>query len=328
MRNKKNPKKFTKLVAKATKYYGIDLIYFSPIDVDIKKEVINGKKLVDGKWESIQVPPPPFIDFSSYCFKHKEIVSFLKKYSILSTGRLGSKDVVYEKLFKDGEFSHIIIPTLRTENFNEFHNFLENYGEIILKPINGQRGEGIYKLSFYNNHYTLNYNQDEKTLSKEELHSFFSDVISNKRYLLQKCINSKTKTGDPFDIRIRLEKNGEGEWEVAIFLVRIGTSNKVVSNLTQGGSVSQLTPFLKENYGDEYLVLKKHIKKIAKNLPYKLEEIFETRLTALGLDVGIDTDRSIYLFETNNAPGFEFGMGEIALLRAEHYNYILKEHNK
>ncbi|WP_280770569.1 YheC/YheD family protein [Salipaludibacillus daqingensis] len=326
MRNQLKPKKFAKLLARTTKSYGIDFVHCLPEDVDFDKKVINGQVLVGNKWVSKEVPIPPFIDLSSYCFRHKKVINFLKEHSTLSIDRrLGSKDVVNKKIIEDGEFSHLIIPSKTVEDFETFFSFLEENNEIIIKPINGSRGKGIYKLSITENGYLLIFDNKEEVLSKEELYDFF-EKINYDRFLFQKFIHSSTKGGDPFDCRIRLEKNGKGLWEVAIYLVRIGSGNKVVSNVSSGGSASKLTPFLKANYGEmATLRIKTAIKEVAEFLPPKLEKMFDTRLTALGLDIGIEKDGTIYLFETNTTPGPEFALGEVALLKAEHYHYMLNK---
>jgi len=326
MRSKNDPNKFAKLLARTTKSYGIEFVHCTPEDVDFENKTINGKILIENDWVSREVPIPAFIDFSAYCLKHKEVLNFLKEHSILSIYRkMSSKDVVNRKIVEDGEFAHLIIPSTTVENFETFHSFLEKYREIIIKPKNGQRGKGIYKLSITEDGYLLIIDNQEELLSKSDLFHFFDQKINAPRYLFQKYIPSITNNGDPFDCRIRLEKNGKGLWEVVIYLVRIGSGNKIVSNVSSGGSVSRLKPFLKANYGDKEPQIRADLKHVAKTLPYKLEKMFDTRLTSLGLDMGIDKDGTIYLFETNTAPGPEFALGEVALLRAEHYDYMLNK---
>ncbi|MBM7095805.1 YheC/YheD family protein [Bacillus sp. H-16] len=324
LRNKSKPQKFARLLARTTQSYGNELVHFHPEDINIEKRLINGQVFENNRWLTKEVPIPKFIDISTYCFKHRNIVDFLKEQSILSIERrLGSKDVVNEKIIEDGEFADYIIPSSNCNDLNQFYSFVYHHKEIIIKPKNGQRGKGIFKVSLNGTGYLLNYDQEEEFLNKEELADFYSKKIKRGRYIFQKCIQSYTKEGSPFDCRIRLEKNGKGVWEVVIYLVRIGSGHKVVSNISQGGSVSKLIPFLKANYDDKWEQIYIDIKAIANRLPVKLEEIFQTRLTALGLDIGIDKDGTIYLFETNTTPGSEFAMGELALLKSAHYNYIL-----
>ncbi|MEC5423489.1 YheC/YheD family protein [Virgibacillus sp. C22-A2] len=325
MRNYRKPLKLARLVAKMSKCNNVDLVYFTAADIDINRKKINGKILVNDKWITKEVGIPAFIDISALCFKYKEEVQFLRENSILSTERLPSKYKVDKKIKRDGEFSHLIIPSGTFTNFNDFHEFLEHHVQIVLKPKNGQKGEGIYMLSKNESDYTLSYKNDETQISKEVLENFFEEEINKEKYIFQKFINSRSKTGDPFDCRIRLEKNGNGKWGVAINLVRIGTGQKVVSNVSQGGSVNKLNSFLRNNFEDKQDVIKTRIVDLAKTFPYKLERLFNRRFTSLGLDIGIDRDGNLYLFEINTAPGDEFALGEIALLKSEYYDYMLNK---
>lgn len=324
MRNIKKPQEFVRLVAKTTKYNDIDLVYFTANDVDMERELINGLILINNKWVRKAVPIPPFIDINVYCFKYKKVVNYLRSKSTLSSAKFGPKNVVYEKVKKDGEFAHLIIPTEKFTKFNSFHKFLKEHGKIIIKPKVGQKGEGIYLLSKKKRHYWLTYNNQTKKLSKYKLKGFFKNKINKERYMFQKYINSITKNGEPFDCRIRLEKNGTNKWQASIYLIRIGTGQKVVSNVAQGGSVSQLTPFLKANY-ENWEAIKKSVIEIGTEFPYKMEELFNKEITSMGIDIGIDSYGKTYIFEVNTAPGAEFAIGEIALIKSEHYKYRVSQ---
>ncbi len=325
MRNRRKPSKYARLLSKAAKYYGIDLIYCHPTDIDIEEEIIHGKMLRNNEWVPKDVSIPPFIDLSSYCYKYKKEIRFLKERSLLSSyGKFGSKEKVYNMLEKDGEFKHLLIPSQPVDHFEGFYNFLNEHKEIIAKPKNGQKGEGIFLISMKNDSYIISYENQERHISSAELKAFFEDRINPKVYLFQKYIESKSKAGDPFDCRIRLEKDGNGEWSVPIYLVRIGTNQKVVSNVAQGGSVSSLTPFLKANYEENWKEIRDSIKQVGKTLPYKIEKLTKPA-TSMGIDIGIDKHGELYLFEVNSAPGVEFGTGEIASVKADYYHYILNE---
>ena len=325
MRNRRKPAKFARLLSKAAKYYGIDLIYCHPTEINMEEEIIHGKILKHNKWVKKDISIPPFIDLSSYCYKYKEEMKFLKERSILSSyGKFGSKEKVYKMLGDDGEFKHLLIPSQTAQHFEAFYSFLNEHKEIIAKPRNGQKGEGIFLISMKDDSYILSYENQERNISLTELKDFFENQINPKIYLFQKYIESKSEAGDPFDCRIRLEKNGNGEWSVPIYLVRIGTNQKVVSNVAQGGSVSTLTPFLKANYGENWKAIRDSIKRIGKTLPYKIEKLSK-QATSMGIDIGIDKQGELFLFEVNSAPGVEFGTGEIASIKADYYHYILNK---
>lgn len=323
MRGSRKPVKIARLLAKTSKYYGIDIAYFHAGDVDIEKKTIHAKFLEENTWVEREIGVPPFIDILPYSFGHKKVVKFLKENSLLSSDKLGTKDFVYKKILEDGKFAHLIIPTKTIGNFNDFYHFLMKHHQIVIKPKKGLRGRDIYSLSVNDNSFTLKYQQSEQLLTFTELKEFYSHILESDEYILQKYIDSITKDGHPFDCRIRLEKNGKGKWQVAIYLIRIGTNQKVVSNVAQGGSVARLKPFLEANFPENAAELLSSIKSIATTLPYKTEKMFETNLSSLGIDIGIDKKGNLYLFEIEPGPGSEFALGEIALIKSEYYKYII-----
>src|SRR5699024_3975671 len=174
MRNNPKPFKIARLMAKASKYYNIDLVYFSPHEVDIENELINAKFLVDNKWIEQKITVPPFIDGSPYSLKHKKVIDFLRSRTIFSGHKLGSKEEVYKRIIKDGEFSNLIIPSGNYSTFNELHNFLETYQHIIIKPKHGLRGRNIYSLEKNDEEYILSYQQTKQKLTIMELEEFYS----------------------------------------------------------------------------------------------------------------------------------------------------------
>src|SRR5699024_8239517 len=197
----------------------------------------------------------------------KEVTQFLRENSTLSTDSIGTKDEIYNKIRQDGDFAHLLILTSKYSNFEEFLDFINMHKTIVIKPKAGLRGHNIYMVKqLRRNKFLISYQQTEEKVSKEKLKQLYDDTWHGDRHILQKYIISRTKSGDPFDCRVRLEKNGRGKWSVAIYLVRIGSNQKVVSNVAQGGSVSTLTAFLEGNFPEEKDRLKESIRRIAKTL--------------------------------------------------------------
>ncbi|WP_164218480.1 YheC/YheD family protein [Virgibacillus sp. YIM 98842] len=322
MRSYKKPNKLVKLLAKTSQYYNIEIVYFNAHDVDLEKEKIYGKILVNSKWKTVEMDVPPFIDLNPYVFKHKQVIKFLKKHSTLSINKpFKSKYKIYNKILEDGTFSNLIIPYENCTDYKSVKGFSKQHKQFILKPNNGLRGKNVYKITRQGRKYIIQYLNEIERRNTRQFKRFLKDNVKENKYVMQKFIPSTNQKGYPFDCRIRLEKNGEGKWEVAIYLVRIG-NNKVVSNVAKGGSVSMLTPFLEANFGDRAEKVKGEIKLIAKELPYKIEQLVGQNLISLGIDLGFDQEGKPYLFEVELGPGFEFGMGEVVLIKVDYYNYL------
>src|SRR5699024_11223694 len=124
------------------------------------------------------------------------------------------------------------------------------------------------------------------------------------------------------------EKNGQGKWAVARIFVRIGIGQKVISNVNQGGGIADLKPFLQANYPDNWENIRSNIRKVAKDFPYEIERLSNNTFTTMGIDVGIDKDGHPYVFEVNSFPTVTPQLAQVAMLRAEHYKYMLDNLNK
>ena len=59
----------------------------------------------------------------------------------------------------------------------------------------------------------------------------------------------------------------------------------------------------------------------------RIERARKTKLMTLGLDVGIDPEGNLFIFEANSAPAVDIIKSEIALTRANYYKYLLENHS-
>jgi len=315
------------LTAKLCAYHDLMLIYMHPSDVDIEKHKVKGKIYLNDEWEEVEVDIPKFIDISPYCFKRKnrEIIRYLKERTQLSDERkVGfGKERLQTYLKGTNDFKQLVIPTLKVNSFRNIEYFVNQYNTIVMKPLGGERGKGVYILTKKDNEYLLGYQKKEKLLSLQDLNEFFEEKLKNKRYILQKCIRSRTIQGDPFDCRIHMEKNGDGKWVNAKNYIRIGIGQKVISNVSQGGGISELKPFLEANFGAQSKDINIRINKLAESLPYQLEKLRENKMMTMGMDIGIDKDGSLYLFEVNSAPITNPLRDIVVKLRVDYYTYML-----
>lgn len=328
MANFNKPTELAKITSLISKAYNIEVIYLRPKDILIKEHKVNGKVFVNNKWKTKKVDIPPFIDVVPYCFKkeNREIMNYLKDKTFLSDDRTNvlSKIQLQELLRNDKDFSHLIIPTHHALQFEDMVKYVNEYSTVVLKPLKGIRGRGVYILSKNENNYTIGFKTEEKEMDESQLQSFFEDEIKGKTYIIQKYIQSRTVYGgDPFDCRVHVEKGADGKWESARIFIRIGIGQKVISNVNQGGGVGNPEPFLKANFGEQWKEIMDALNQLVVTLPYKIEELRGTHIMSLGMDIGIDRDGQLYLFEVNDGPDTSNLISKVAFLRSNYYNYVL-----
>src|SRR5699024_10450738 len=220
-------------------------------------------------------------------------------------------------------FSHLVIPTKRLESVDDVKEGIKKFKKVVLKPISGERGKGIYIISKNGRKYIVGFNKEEQVISKRKLTNLFKDKLS-KEYIMQKYITSLSLSGDPFDCRIHFEKNGKGEWEIAKMYIRIGIGQKVISNMNQGGGMADPKNYLKANFPDNWKDIYQNLLELGKVFPYKFEELRKTDIMSLGIDVGIDKTGKIYIFEANGAPTTTMLKAEAINLRTQYYKYLLE----
>src|SRR5699024_1278039 len=214
------------LVATATAimgaHYNIEIVYFNPKNIDMDKGIINGRQYRNNKWRPVTTKIPALIDAGSKTFNKsfnentKEIISYLKQNTVLTLDKKGTpnKERLQHLLFQDSNFAHLVIPSKNLISMNILEEFLIKYDSIILKPIYGRQGKGIYSLRKQGEKYILSYGTEESNLNYTELKKFYEKYLVEKKYLVQKMINSKTNEGYPFDCRIVVQKNRTGKWTI------------------------------------------------------------------------------------------------------------------
>ncbi|WP_042201120.1 YheC/YheD family protein, partial [Paenibacillus camerounensis] len=121
-------------------------------------------------------------------------------------------------------------------------------------------------------------------------------------YIMQPYLHLTSSLGQPFDVRVLMQKNGRGAWTLTGMAVRLGGHGSLTSNLHGGGTAVAVLPFLLAEFGSAGAELHDELAAAAALLPPLLEESFG-RLGELGLDFGIDAGGRIYLLEANSKPG-------------------------
>ena len=280
MRLAKKPSAFAELTAMLCRSQGLNLLFMRPDDIDMDSNTVKGLLFNGTGWSEVITEIPLVIDSTPASFnpEYQLVMDHLRKYSNFTYDAKDAlnKHTLLERLKQDDKFGHLVIPSIQSDEFEDIIKFLDHHEAIVLKPIYSDRGRGIYKLFKENDSYVLSYLVKDRQFNKEELEDYFNEYIKGKDYICQKYISSRTKQGDPFDCRIHVQKDGDGKWVVLKNYIRIGIGQKVISNVNQGGGISDLTPFLKANFESQWKEISKNITKLTKTLPAKIESLIDS----------------------------------------------------
>ncbi|MBS4215104.1 MULTISPECIES: YheC/YheD family endospore coat-associated protein [Neobacillus] len=292
--------------AAAAKAEGVDFFYFTPGRVNIKQHKIVGKVYENGQWIESEFPFPDVIYNASYPVSDKaeQIIDYLFDRIPFTSHSIGDKLSVYNRINKAKKYSEYLIPFYKLTDVQIFLNMINHYKKVIIKPLSGHQGGGVVLIEKYGSHqYKMNAAEVQSSLNEKQLLDWISHKIQEKDYLIQQFITSQTKSGHVFDFRLHVQKNGEGKWVITSIYPRIGRLGTITSNMGSGGYSTYLDIFLKTEFGDSWYDIQRYLEQFAIRFSNHFDSLYGNELDELGIDVGIDENQKLWLFEVNWRPG-------------------------
>ncbi|SCS82840.1 YheC/YheD family protein [Staphylococcus caeli] len=326
LRSINKPGLVAKSVAYVCAHQHIPFYYFTPNDVNLDNTTINAKFLENGQWIHKTIPFPTVIDNEPINKTNKALYNVLKEHATFTTYPLGGKTKVFNLLYENEEkFKDVLIPFKIVENQYDVIDFIDKYQKILLKPSISNQGRDIVAIEKLKNGYHFINDTSIDLISKVNFEAKLNELILSKKYICQPFIHSKTKSGIPFDFRLHVRKKANGKWTKVKAYPRIGIEKNITANISQGGAIASIVPFLKTQYPNDWRKIKNKIDIICTNFPRNFEKLYPYPLDALGIDLGIDTEGKLWLFEVNTYPGQKFFEIESAEKRVDFYKYLLSQ---
>ncbi|PIC99236.1 YheC/YheD family protein [Sporosarcina sp. P29] len=329
LHSKKHPSKVKKAFAWAAvaKMEGVNFYYFSPHDVDFTTNTISGYVYERGEWIQKDLLFPDVI-YNAYGMKTDEeidVYNRLSKMIPFTSHSVGNKMSVYKRISKIPEFEDYLIPSIRVDQPEDVLQAMTKYTKVIIKPVSGSQGKGIWFIEQDGEHFHKIVDTEKTTTNRKQLISDLQDLINGQDYLVQPYISCRTKDGNPYDFRLHVQKDGEGKWVVSIIFPRIGTMDRVTSNLSRGGSMGMFRSFLEREFGDERKNMRQTLEKFAERFTNEFESTFDVKFDELGIDIGVDENNKLWIFEVNWRPGNEEFVFDIAKNHIPYAVYIANQ---
>lgn len=325
---RKNPIEVKKAYpyAAVAKMEGMPFYYFSFNNVDFNAQKIDGWVYHHGEWAQTVMDFPTVIinSCNPKTKKQSAILNKLKEYAIFTSYPVGNKLKVYKKVLKTKEFSSYLIPSAQLNNPLELITFLQEHSRSVIKPLNGNQGKKVLFIEKLNEQplYKLTDGQKVNVFNQKELEALITALIREQKYMLQPFIECKTKSGLIFDFRLHVQKNGLGLWEITLIYPRISGNAKLISNISSGGYRGDLEPFLFDEFGEESERIKTVLEHFALSFSAHFDTLYEHSFDELGIDVGIDSQRRLWIFEVNWRPGCKHREFEVARRLIPYCNFL------
>lgn len=299
---------------------GLRVYVFSPDWIDWSANRVDAYvySASANKWTTESLPLPDLIydrcffsskrqymDYRNHLLKLKK----MRTIRFLGSGLKGKWEIS-KILSRDPEILPHLPESLLYQGPKTLLSWLKHKDEAILKPVGGSHGKGILRVQrFADGSYLVdgrdrnNRRVSEKFLQTLTFLQWLRSFIGGRKYMLQAYLPLTAATGEAFDIRTLIQKNGTGQWRITGIAVRRGQPGSVTANLHGGGCALESFSFLKTEFGtDKTEQIMDSIRNLSMRICTILEQ-YHGRLVELGIDLGVDRGGNVWVLEVNSKPG-------------------------
>jgi glutathione synthase/RimK-type ligase-like ATP-grasp enzyme len=210
-------------------------------------------------------------------------------------------------LMKESEVLASHLPKTQQLSKRNFLKFINQYGEVIVKPDDGRRGRGVFKVSPKGNGKYEVHIEDQKKMIRgiHETYDYVAKQIGSEAYIIQRRIPLAQIDGRIIDFRIIVQRRTANDpWKVTAKVVKVAGKGYIVTNNARSkGTILHVGEAIErstlKDVSKKKLVSK--IERIALRASKRLTRYFKKQ-RIYGFDIGVDNNGYIWIIEANLDP--------------------------
>ena len=293
---------------------------FYPEDVDMINHKISGFFLTTDQqgyttWKKHVFPLPDTV-YDRIMFRTqerkkltKEVASYFIRNNIpFFNPKFLSKWETYGVLLTNPALHRYLPDTKKYDRPESLIKFLEIYKTVYLKPINGSLGKDIIRILLVPEGYRFQYRKKKVSVTgvwptPQELSTELPKLIDSKHYIMQQGLELIKYNGRFFDIRVLMQKNGQGQWVNTSTVARVAEEGSIFPNVAAGGVPKSMETLWHNLTSADWFSSQTYAQTIQISLASA--ETLESSLGTfgeIGLDIGIDSLGNIWIIEINSKP--------------------------
>ncbi|RAV22085.1 YheC/YheD family protein [Paenibacillus contaminans] len=296
------------LYEEAAEQYGLIPCYFRLTDIPFRNRTMRAYVRKGNRYRKETVEVPKVIHNRAIFFDKRSV----RKAALL--GQAGSmlfngwnrygKLTVHNWLSND-ESLKPHLPESRLATVKNIWQMLRTHDSLILKPDNSSVGIGVMKAELIKQS-VWELLMPVGRFGKGRIRLVFGSALPRrllarlraKRYLVQQRIPLALYDGRPFDLRVSVQRDESGDWQITGIIGKVARRGAFVTNVAQGGKVMSLETLLSSYPQLDAEAVKANIETLA----LRVAEHLSIRLPMaadLGLDIGLREDGFPMLIECN-----------------------------
>ncbi|MBW5447806.1 YheC/YheD family protein [Cohnella sp. CFH 77786] len=292
---------------------------FTPRDINWQQETVHGWFYQSGAGWQRRVVPFPDVVYNRLPSRKAETSAaltslrerFVRKRIPFFNWSFFNKSDVYKMLENDPEALGHLPESVHNPSPDRIREMLEKHHFIYYKPSGGSLGVGIYRLTYHpRKGYFIRYRRNgSNVLLRFNQFSGLMKMLRAKhgselgQYVAQQGIRLVEIENCPIDFRFHMHKDGNNRWVVAGIGAKKAGRGSVTTHIKNGGSLMTPEQALGITFGERTQAVLEAAKATAVKLSEAIERNYSHTLGELGLDIGIDRDGAVWMFEANAKPG-------------------------
>ncbi|MDT0126504.1 YheC/YheD family protein [Paenibacillus sp. RRE4] len=289
--------------------YGLTPCFLRLEDIDLDRKTCLAYVKKEGRYVRERIPLPSIIHNRSLQLRRAEqrqitrlLLQGIQVYNVRNRYR---KDHVHDMLRQD-PFLKDHLPHAVKATPESLTYMMEHYQDLVIKPCSGSIGHGIMRLFRKEGTWKLTCETRASRkgwatfkLSRAQLPSATLRRIFRHAYLIEERIPLIRHEGRPVDLRVSVQRGGDGVWSVTGMFAKAAPAHTFVTNIAQGGKVMTVAGALGlAEPSTELFQLQARIAMVALRIAHTLASNLP-HLADLGLDLGVTQNGEIYFIECN-----------------------------
>ncbi|MBD1373096.1 YheC/YheD family protein [Hazenella sp. IB182357] len=218
-----------------------------------------------------------------------------------------NKWALYRELSQSEELKSFLPKTTLLTGQQNLEDLLKDYSILYLKPVEGKAGIGMMRLIRLNNGYHLAHqsSKQKKHYRKKNLAEVWSAIqklTHDRPYIAQEGVQLATYHNQPFDIRMLLQKNGNGKWERSGTGIRIAGETAISTHVPMGGRIEDVQTVFQHAFPEDKEQILKNLEETGILFAQTIESNQNTILGEISIDFGVEKNGDIWFFEANSKP--------------------------
>lgn len=270
----------------------------------------NGKK----RWLSATLPMPHVV-YNRIPSRHMEqqapeqkALKFFHQHPRINLFNHGffNKWTLYQFLKESSQLKKLLPETHQWDTVT-LKDMMNRHGLLYLKPVDGKAGDGIIRVQSQDSSFevvsqTLQRKQRIIIKQWKDLLEKLTQLIGNRKYVVQQGIPLAKFQNRPFDLRLLMQKDKTGRWTLTGTGIRLAGREAISTHVPMGGSIGKMTTIMKSLFDDQSKKIAWKIEQTGIQLATYIEEKYGRNLGEMSMDLGMETTGRLWFFEANSKP--------------------------